>query len=142
MSECTGIGRMFKVISTYMDKEANNELVKVNLTRAQIEMLIFIYVFTEDGKEVNQVDIEKEFNLKNPTVTGILNRLEDKGYIRRVQSNKDKRYKKIEVSDLGENLVKKGKSEVERKEEEWLSFLTTEEKKELKRLLNKIMENI
>lgn len=139
---CASIGRMLKIITTCIDKKANNELSRVNLTRTQMEMLVFIFFYTKDGKEINQVDIEKEFNLKNPTVTGIINRLENKGYIIRRKSEKDKRYKKIEITETGKELVIKGKNKMDKREEELLNFLTDDEKKELDRLLNKIIENI
>ena len=42
-----------------------------------------------------QKDIEKALNLKNPTVTGILKRLEENGFVLIVPSNKDKRCKNV-----------------------------------------------
>ncbi len=135
------IGRMIKIISNYMDKDCNNDLSEINMTRSQMGTLIYLKKCKERNIEVNQVDIEKEFELKNPTVTGLLNRLEDKGYINRVSSNKDKRYKKIELTASGVEIVDNGKAKAEKLEEKLVSNLSTSEKNELKKLLIKIIEN-
>ncbi len=136
-----GIGRMIKVISNYMDKSCNNDLSQINMTRSQMGTLIYLHKCKNKNIEVNQVDIEKEFKLKNPTVTGILNRLEDKGYIMRVSSNKDKRYKKIELTSSGVKIVENGKSKAEKLEDELVSNLSQSEKEKLRELLIKMVEN-
>lgn len=136
-----GIGRMIKVISNYMDKSCNNDLSQINMTRSQMGTLIYLHKCKNKNIEVNQVDIEKEFKLKNPTVTGILNRLEDKGYIMRVSSNKDKRYKKIELTSSGVEIVENGKSKAEKLEDELVSNLSQSEKEKLRELLIKMVEN-
>ena len=43
------------------------------------------------GTEIQQKDIEEYFYLKNPTVTGILDRLEKKSFVVRKVSDKDRR---------------------------------------------------
>ena len=136
-----GIGRMIKVISNYMDKSCNNDLSQINMTRSQMGTLIYLHKCKNKNIEVNQVYIEKEFKLKNPTVTGILNRLEDKGYIMRVSSNKDKRYKKIELTSSGVEIVENGKSKAEKLEDELVSNLSQSEKEKLRELLIKMVEN-
>lgn len=135
------IGHMIKVISNYMDKYCNNDLSKINMTRSQMGTLIYLYKCKVKNIEINQVDIEKEFKLKNPTVTGILNRLEDKGYIMRVPSSKDKRYKKIELTSSGVETVENGRAKSEKMEEELVSNLNESEKEELRKLLLKMIEN-
>ena len=136
------IGRMLKVVSNYMDMNSNNNLAEINMTRSQMGALVYVFVNTRKGNEVNQVDIEREYNLKNPTVTGILNRLEEKEYIKRVPSSKDKRYKKIELTDSGRKIVECGKVKADEMEDKLLSVLEDSEKEELKRLLNKVIESI
>ena len=42
---------------------------------------------------MSQRDVEKNLNLKNPTVTGILKRLDEKGYIFCVPNANDRRKK-------------------------------------------------
>ena len=136
------IGKILKIVSNYMDKDMNNCLSDYNITRSQMGILIYIQVAECKNIEANQVDIEKEFNLKNPTVTGIINRLEEKGYIKRVRSDKDKRYNKLELTESGREILNKGKRKAEENEEKLLKILTQDEVNELKRILTKIVNNI
>lgn len=136
------IGKILKIVNNYMDKDINNCLSDYNITRSQMGILIYIQVAECKNIEANQVDIEKEFNLKNPTVTGIINRLEEKGYIKRVRSDKDKRYNKLELTESGREILNKGKRKAQENEEKLLKILTDDEIKELKRILTKIVNNI
>ena len=136
------IGKILKIVSNYMEKDINNCLSDYNITRSQMGILIYIQVAECKNIEANQVDIEKEFNLKNPTVTGIINRLEEKGYIKRVRSDKDKRYNKLELTESGREILNKGKRKAQENEEKLLKILTDDEIKELKRILTKIVNNI
>ena len=136
------IGKILKIVNNYMDKDINNCLSDYNITRSQMGILIYIQVAECKNIEANQVDIEKEFNLKNPTVTGIINRLEEKGYIKRVRSDKDKRYNKLELTESGREILNKGKRKAEENEEKLLKILTQDEVNELKRILTKIVNNI
>ena len=136
------IGKILKIVSNYMDKDMNNCLSDYNITRSQMGILIYIQVAECKNIEANQVDIEKEFNLKNPTVTGLINRLEEKGYIKRVRSDKDKRYNKLELTESGREILNKGKRKAQENEEKLLNILTDDEIKELKRILTKIVNNI
>ena len=136
------IGKILKIVSNYMDKDMNNCLSDYNITRSQMGILIYIQVAECKNIEANQVDSEIEFNLKNPTVTGIINRLEEKGYIKRVRSDKDKRYNKLELTESGREILNKGKRKAQENEEKLLKILTDDEIKELKRILTKIVNNI
>ena len=136
------IGKILKIVSNYMEKDMNNCLSDYNITRSQMGILIYIQVAECKNIEANQVDIEKEFNLKNPTVTGLINRLEEKGYIKRVRSDKDKRYNKLELTESGREILNKGKRKAEENEEKLLKILTEDEMRELKRILTKIVNNI
>ena len=136
------IGKILKIVNNYMDKDINNCLSDYNITRSQMGILIYIQVAECKNIEANQVDIEKEFNLKNPTVTGLINRLEERGYIKRVRSDKDKRYNKLELTESGREILNKGKRKAQENEEKLLKILTDDEIKELKRILTKIVNNI
>ena len=74
MKERMPVGFMFKQINTIYEKEFNNRLRKLGITSSQCAVLD--YLFNASIEEVTQKDIEKALNLKNPTVTGILKRLE------------------------------------------------------------------
>ena len=97
MQERMPIGFMFKQISNVYEKEFNRRLRTLGITASQCAVLD--YLFTSSKEEVTQRDIEKALSLKNPTVTGLLKRLDEKGFILSVPSNKDKRCNNIYLTE-------------------------------------------
>ena len=132
------IGFLIKKINTIYETKINHELMNLQLTRTQLDLLIYIDIQLEKGLEVNQKDIEMEFQLKNPTVTGILNRLEEKSFIKRTISNKNARYKKIIITQQAKEMLKPGREKSKIIEKKVNEALTKEEKKQLNLLLNKL----
>ena len=65
------------------------------------------YLFDCEKEEVTQRDIEKGLNLRNPTVTGLLKRLDEKGYILSVPSNTDKRCKNIYLTEKAYDIQRR-----------------------------------
>ena len=66
-------------------------------------------------------------DISNPSVTGILNRLEHKGLIHRVASTKDARVKNIVVSEQALELDKILREKFKENEEELVTALNDEE---------------
>ena len=87
MKERMPIGFMLKQINNVYEKDFNNRLKTLGITASQCAVLDYLFHTREE--EVNQKDIEKALSLQNPTVTGLLKRLDEKGYILSVPSNKD-----------------------------------------------------
>ncbi len=95
------IDRTFKRM---MDKWASD----MGLTFAQIRVLKEISEMEEQGiSEINQKDLEKYEKVSHPTMTGILQRLESKGFVKCCPSEIDKRLKKISCTDQSKNMFKK-----------------------------------
>ena len=70
------ISKRFRIINNKFRELWDKNLLKYNLTGMQMEILC--YLKCNPDKEIHQREIEYWFQLKNPTVTGILNRLEEK----------------------------------------------------------------
>ena len=99
------IGFMFKQINNVYEKEFNNRLRTLGITASQCAVLD--YLFDCEKEEVTQRDIEKGLNLRNPTVTGLLKRLDEKGYILSVPSNTDKRCKNIYLTEKAYDIQRR-----------------------------------
>lgn len=134
------LGRLIKIIHNTFETELNNQLKKYGLTKVQCDVLI--YLDRNVDKEVIQRDIEKFFGISNPTVSGILDRLEHKELIQRLVSSKDARYKYIEQTDKARHLHQKLKSNMEQMEKKLRANLTNEEIATLQYLLEKVLMNI
>lgn len=95
------LSMLFVAIRNVFKNLTNNGLKEMNITSSQMNVLFYI---SNSETEVNQKDIEKNLYLKSSTVTDILNRMENNGFIHRSVSEKDGRYKKIELTDKGRNI--------------------------------------
>ena len=123
------------------EQQINENMTSVNVTRSQMEVLVYTYIKSKNGIEVNQVDLEKDLNLKNPTVTGLISRLEKKGYMKREKSSKGPNYKSVLITDEGIRIIEEGKRITDNVEKEMFSVLDKDEKKELTRLLQKVIDS-
>ena len=123
------------------EQQINENMTSVNVTRSQMEVLVYTYIKNKNGIEVNQVDLERDLNLKNPTVTGLISRLEKKGYMKREKSSKGPNYKSVLITDEGIRIIEEGKRITDNVEKEMFSVLDKDEKKELTRLLQKVIDS-
>ena len=134
-----GIGFYFKKIFQIMEKNMNKKLEKIELTNSQANILIYLY---NNKETVNQRDIEKKFELTNPTVNGILNRLENKDFIIRTISLKDARNKEIHLTEKSILLINEMKKEARQLEKELIAGIPKEELNTFKEVLKKVFNNL
>lgn len=111
-----------------------------NLTFSQGHILG--YLFKNSNKTIHQNDIEKTFELKNSTVSGILKRLEKSDYIYRTSEDEDGRYKCIKLTSKAIDLEEKLRAEKIRVNNLLLSGIEPDERNKLNELLIKIYQNI
>ena len=133
------IGFMFKQINNVYEKEFNNRLRTLGITASQCAVLD---LFDCEKEEVTQRDIEKGLNLRNPTVTGLLKRLDEKGYILSVPSNTDKRCKNIYLTEKAYDIQRRMENQ-RRKLDKMLTIgMNKKEIEALEKMLNKVLYNI
>lgn len=134
------ISRQLRMINNKFREIGDKNLQKYNLTAAQLDVLI--YLKSNGEKEIHQRQIEKWFQLKNPTVTGLLNRLEEKHFIVRKTNPEDRRYRVIELTEKGEQLLGQLWEEACNLENRMYSNLSEEEQKVLMDLLERILNSL
>lgn len=104
------LGGLLKRLDVIFTTQSNNYLKKFGVTWAQAQILKFLAVHFDNSVnqdktiEVFQKDIETYFNLSNPTVTGIVKRLEEKNLIQREAHAKDRRWRKLQITEAGYKL--------------------------------------
>ena len=125
----------------YMKKILMNDWKKIGITSSQCAVLDYLFHTSKD--EVSQRDVEKNLNLKNPTVTGILKRLDEKGYIFCVPNANDRRKKIIYLTEKAYD-IRKEKMEADRRklDRELTRGMTKRETEALRKNLDKILNNI
>lgn len=140
MRERRTIGFLFRQIHNVYEKEFNNRLRSLGITSSQCEVIDFLLGSGQD--EVNQRDIEKALNLRNPTVTGILKRLDEKGFIMALPSEKDRRCKNIYLTEKAYDIQKRMERDRKKLDKMLTLGMTKKEIEALDRMLNKVLYNI
>lgn len=140
MSKRTGY--MIKQINQLNQIRLNQMMAKFDLTATQTFTMIYLFKSYEKKIQVKQKDIEREMDISNPTVTGILNRLESKGLIERVECKNDARAKNICVTKKALELDIVLREMFSENEKQLVSSLNDEEKQQLDYLLEKILNDI
>lgn len=134
------IGFTVKQINNIYEKELNERLKKLGITSSQCAVLD--YLFHTNKEEVNQRDVEKNLSLKNPTVTGILKRMEEKGFILSVPNAADKRKKNIYLTEKAYDIQRKMDADRRKLDKRLTIGLTKKEVDALSRGLEKVLYNI
>ena len=132
------IAALIKIASIEFDKRANPILAEYNLTSSQCRVLKFLYI--QKNQTARIVDIEKECAITHPTVLRLLGSLEEKGFIIKTVNPKDSRSKLVTLTEKAKALQSELENVVERLDRAWVGNLTKEERKELQRLLLRILK--
>lgn len=134
------IHESLRQLGNLMTKQINLNLEKFDLTFAQSSILL--YVMINKDKKINQRQIEQEFSLSNPTVNGILNRLEKKNLIKRINDEKDKRIKNIVPLSLAYDFIETIKETKENIEKIMIRNITNNELNTFLNVIEKMEKNI
>lgn len=116
--------------------EVNNHLKDHVLYHSQWSILFCIHHFGP----MSQTAIWKYLNVEAPTVTRTLARMEENGWIIRTPGD-DKRERIIQLTEEAKSKLPIIKQTIHALEKEMLSDLTSEEKKQLHKLLSKIKKS-
>lgn len=87
------VGPRIKRISNAMDRKRTVDLEDLGLTSSQ--GLVLGYLARHAGEAVCPADVCRHFGLSQPTVTGILQRLEAKGFLARAEDPADRRRRRL-----------------------------------------------
>lgn len=127
---------LVKKSSLLFDKYSNQLLAKQDLTASQFKIMLALY---HSDQSICQSDIEAKFNMTNPTVTGLVQKLEAKGLLTRVVKEEDRRVKQLVLTQQALDRKEEMLS-IERYLEEMMTKnLNDDEKEQLCKLLTKLM---
>lgn len=134
--------RIIRRIDNSLLKNRNKSLTDFDLTAAQSDIIVYLMNNYQEMSEINQLDIQKHLQLSNPTVSGLLNRLEEKGFIARTSSIHDARYNCISPTQKALEMSNAMVEHMYSSEDAMLSGLSSTEKEDLYRLLSIVLENV
>lgn len=129
---------LIKKTALVFDKLANQLLVPYDLTGSQFKILMALY--NAPAGSVRQADIEAKFSMTNPTVTGLVQKLEAKDLVKRSPHPEDKRSKVLVLTDRAMARKEQLLALADTFEQQMTANLTAEERDRLASLLTKMLD--
>lgn len=131
------ISILVKKSSLIFDKLSNQLLAPYDLTGSQFKILMVLY--RSPAVSVRQTDIEVKFAMTNPTVTGLVQKLETKDLVKRMPHPDDKRSKVLVLTDRAMEMKNELLSMADSLEQQMTKNLTAAECDQLVSLLTKML---
>lgn len=141
MDEEYEIGKQIQMLSRKIKRKMDEAFLNYGITGSQAFMLKFIHKKQINGK-VYAKNIENEFDMRRPTVTGILQLMEQNNFIKRRAEGKDARLKEIVITSKGMEIVKKIDLNVEQIEKDLVKDVSKEEMKTFLNIIGKLSKNL
>lgn len=132
-------GRYLRILHSSTAQSVTAALASMDLTASQGHIMAFI---THRQDPPCPRDIEEAFQLSHPTVSGLLSRLEQKGFIEFRPDENDRRSKRIYVLPKGMELDETMHRTILATEEQLVKDFTPEEKAQFAELLLRAIHNM
>ena len=134
------LGHRVRILSQAIRQAIDRKLCDLDLTGQQ--SFIIRYLSERQGEVVYPKDIEQRFHLTHPTVSGLLARLEAKGFIVCTPDPDDRRCKRVSATEKAEQCHLRIRDTFHALEQETLQNFSPEEVQTLLRLLDRAIENL
>jgi len=99
---------------------------------------ILTYLYHKKDEVTYQKDLEQAFQIRGGTVTGMIDVLVNNGYIQRIESELDRRKRRIILTDTGEKMALKAIETITQLENDIYQLLTESERKVFSKITSKI----
>ena len=140
MEEQEPIGIMIKQINDALMKSANNALREDELTLSQTGLLTLLYAAEDFDLTLKQ--LEKTLRVSQPTVHGIVRRLQQKALVTVTDDQDNLRVKHVRLTEQGVQQCKKGQRHMREAEAQLSRNLTEAELEVFIRLLTKVRDGL
>ena len=127
-------------ICIQMEQWVNRTLEPVGLTAAQASILLHVLNQGEEGTSLTA--IHRAFGYSMPTLSGMLKRLREKGYLRVEPCADDDRCKKLLGTEKGRRLRRELEERSRQMEERLYSCFTSQELRDLDALQRKLLGHL
>lgn len=134
------LGPRLKFLNQAIAQDMDRTVTSLDLTGAQ--SFILRYLSMHKGEKVYPRDIEKQFHLSHPTVSGLLQRLEAKGFIQMEQEPADRRCRLVTPTEKAERIQQEIVGHICSLEDRMLAGMSDEEIETLIRLLDRARKNL
>lgn len=128
-----------KQLSKILELKICKDLESIGITSQQGRVLFFIIKSNESGKKVKQKDIEEKYQLSKSTVSGLVKRLADRGFIIKTKDFSDIFLVPTEKSFKVINTVKENRDKIK---QQLLGCISKREQLKLEKTLDRIIDKI
>ena len=132
-------GHMFRLLHCACTQAVTAALAQMDLTSAQGRVMGYL---ARRGTPPCAKDIEEEFHLSHPTVSGLLSRLEKKNFIVFRPDERDGRCKRIYISPKGLDCHERIFHVIQENEKRVVKGFTRQEREQFASLLTRAVENL
>jgi len=133
------LGLILKRIHDRIEAKANHNVRRMDLTFSQHHVLMYLM---HHGGEASYKELEKAFSVAQPTMAGIISRLDMKGFVLSRQNPKDRRLKMAALTEKGKEVCLASMEDLRRSEETMTKGFTEEEKAQLIEYLERVRKNL
>jgi DNA-binding MarR family transcriptional regulator len=132
-------GHRIHILHWCTDHAMTNALADMELTAAQGHIMAYLAHAKEPPCPR---DLEAEFQLTHPTVSGLLSRLEQKGFVELRTDPEDRRCKRIYVLPKGQQCHELMHQTIQKNEQRMTEGFTEEERRIFSDLLQRAIRNM
>lgn len=133
-------GMYFKRIHLDIEKEIHTKLSAYNLTKSQLDILN--YLDQHPDQMTCQKDLQNYLHVSNATINGLVNRLEQNGYIYRITNSEDKRMVSIHPTEKANQIKDIFLTTIYNLEQKMMAHIAPDKQEELVNLLEQMIQNI
>ena len=133
------LGGRIRLLHWCTSQAMNESLAQIGLTSAQGRIMGRLFLSKEP---LCPRDVEREFCLSHPTVSGILSRLEKKGFIELRPDPQDRRRKQIYVLDKASEFAALMNDTIQSTENRLVAGFTPEETEQFTAYLERAIGNM
>ena len=132
-------GHRIRILHWVADQTMSATLASMDLTASQGHILAYI---AHSQHPPCPRDIEEAFQLSHPTVSGLLSRLEKKGFICSAPDPTDRRCKRVSLDAKGRECLARMEATIAENERRMVENFTEEEKRQFADLLDRAIINM
>lgn len=107
-----------------------------------IQIKIIEYILEHEGEEVYQKDLEKIFNIRRATVSGVLQTMEKNDLIQRITDVTDTRTKKIILNEKAKQILQKCRIKMDELSKNITEGISEEELENFIKTIQKMKQNL
>ena len=143
MRQIQHVGRLFRQAEHAIAQEIHKHHESLGITTSQGYLLMYLsHRVLAGDTPIYAKDVEQDLGLRHSSISGVLQRLEAKGFLFFETDDGDRRCKKIVLTEKAMEIRHKIEDNIRKTEERIFRGMTPQEEAEFFRLLQKATENL